>query len=87
MFLIIIRGASRREEIFNGDGWHTIDCNGHALGQLIAVCSYERGDLPELVELKILEIGLLSVNNDFLEVELIRLGDSFYGNGAWGMLT
>ena len=61
----------------------TVDCNGNGFGQFIAVCSHERGDLAELVELQVFEAGLFSVDGDFLKVKLVRLGDSFDGNGAW----
>lgn len=62
----------------------TVNGNGHALAQDVAISSLEGGNLAELVDLEVIgrnTLGWLSVDN--LEVELIRLCDGQKGRTAW----
>ena len=62
----------------------TVDGNGHALGQNVAISALECGNLAELVELQVVRrdtLGWLGV--DILEVKLVGLCDSENGGGAW----
>lgn len=67
-------------------GWligRTVDGNGNALGENVAVGALESRDLSELVQLEVLSrdtLGRLSVDN--LKIELVGLCDSAQGGGA-----
>ena len=61
----------------------TVDGNGHALAQNVAICALKGWDLAELVEFAVVvrdTLGWLGVDN--VEVELVCLGDSEEGSGA-----
>ena len=61
----------------------TVDGNGHALAQDVAISALERGDLAELVQLAVVvadALGRLGV--DLLELDVVGLGDSVDGRGA-----
>lgn len=54
----------------------TVDGNGHALGEDVAISALEGGNLAELVELEVLgrdTLGRLGVDN--LELEVVGLSD------------
>ena len=58
------------------NGVRTVDGDRHAFGQHIAVCTLERGDLAQLVELEVFvreAFSRLSVNE--LDVEIVCLGN------------
>lgn len=64
-------------------GVRTVDGNGDALGENVAVGALEGGDLSELVQLEVLSgytLGRLGVDN--LKVKAVGLGDSTQGGGA-----
>ena len=68
-------------------GWEvgglTVDGNGHALGQDVAIGALESRDLAELVQLAVVvanALGRLGV--DLLELDVVGLGDSVDGRGA-----
>lgn len=61
----------------------TVDGNGNALGENVAVGALEGGDLSELVQLEVLSgntLGRLGVDN--FKVKAVGLGDSTQGGGA-----
>ena len=82
----MLRGWSVSGQSLGHKERHTVNCNGNGFGQLIAVRSCERRTTAKLVELEILEAGVINIDNDLLEVELVRLRNRFDGNGAWVML-
>lgn len=63
----------------------TVDGNGDTLCQFVAVCTNKGRHVPQLIDLQILGIKgpfcAVCVNN--LEVELVGLGYSSNGYGAW----
>lgn len=64
-------------------GRRTVDGNGNALGEDVAVSALEGGDLAELVELEVLGVdtlGRLGVNN--VKVEAVGLCDGQQGGGT-----
>jgi hypothetical protein len=64
-------------------GQRTVDGNGNALGEDVAVGTLEGGDLAELVELEVLGVdtlGRLGVNN--VKVEAVGLCDGQQGGGT-----
>ncbi len=75
MFLIIhVRLKAKWQKIAQ----RTVYGNGNAFSQLISVCTHERRDCPELVELQIFGAKgtLPSVCIDNLEIKLVYLGHS-----------
>lgn len=61
----------------------TVDGDGNALAQDVAVSALESGDLAELVQLAVVvrdALGRLSVN--LLKLEVVGLGDGIDGRGA-----
>lgn len=82
----MLRGWSVSGQRLSHKERHTVNCNGNRFSQLIAVRSCERRTTAKLVELEILEAGVIDIDNDLLEVELVRLRNRFDGNGAWVML-
>ena len=63
---------------------HTVDCDGNALGKNIAICALEGWDFPKLVKLQVFRGDTLSwLRQDKLNVELVLLGHSEDGCGAW----
>lgn len=60
----------------------TIDGDGDALKESVAVGTDEGGDLAERVDLLVLLDGSLEVDLDNLEVEVVGLRDSQDGRGA-----
>lgn len=61
----------------------TVDGNGNALGEDVAVGTLEGGDLAELVELEVLSLdtlGRLGVND--VKVEAVGLCDGQQGGGT-----
>jgi hypothetical protein len=78
--LIIARGGAFRGGTI---GQRTVDGNGNALGEDVAVGTLEGGDLAELVELEVLGVdtlGRLGVNN--VKVEAVGLCDGQQGGGT-----
>ena len=64
-------------------GQRTVDGNGNALGEDVAVGTLEGGDLAELVELEVLSVdtlGRLGVND--VKVEAVGLCDGQQGGGT-----
>jgi hypothetical protein len=64
-------------------GQRTVDGNGNALGEDVAVGTLEGGDLAELVELEVLSLdtlGRLGVND--VKVEAVGLCDGQQGGGT-----
>jgi len=64
-------------------GQRTVDGNGNALGEDVAVGTLEGRDLAELVELEVLSLdtlGRLGVNN--VKVEAVGLCDGQQGGGT-----
>jgi hypothetical protein len=64
-------------------GKRTVDGDGNALGEDVAVGTLEGGDLAELVELEVLGVdtlGRLGVNN--VKVEVVGLCDGQQGGGT-----
>ena len=64
-------------------GQRTVDGNGNALGEDVAVGALEGGDLAELVDLEVLGVdtlGRLGVNN--VKVEVVGLCDGQQGGGT-----
>ena len=64
-------------------GQRTVDGNGNALGEDVAVGTLEGGDLAELVELEVLgldTLGRLGVND--VKVEAVGLCDGQQGGGT-----
>ena len=55
---------------------HTVDGDGNALGEDIAVGADEGRDLAELVVLQVLGSRLLGVGVDNLETDIVGLGNS-----------
>jgi len=61
----------------------TIDGNGNALSQGVAISANEGGNLAQLVDLQVVGRGIFaSLNFLNLEVEPVGLGDQFDGLGA-----
>jgi len=61
----------------------TVNGNGNALAENVAICTLEGRDLAELVEFAVVlrdTLGWLGVDN--FEVELVCFGDSEEGSGA-----
>lgn len=68
------RGAER--------GQPTVDGDGHALVQDVAILALEGGDLAELVELQVVGGGAGGVNLDDLEVDIVGLSHGADGRGT-----
>jgi hypothetical protein len=74
----------RGGEVCGCRNWQrTVDGNGNALGEDVAVGTLEGGDLAELVELEVLSLdtlGRLGVND--VKVEAVGLCDGQQGGGT-----
>lgn len=60
----------------------TVDGNGHALVEDVAILTLEGGDLAQLVELQVLGGGLGGVNLDDLEIKTVGLSNRLDGGAA-----
>jgi hypothetical protein len=70
----------------------TVDGNGNAFAQNIAIRALEGRDLVEGVQLEVLGLALERRSIDILDVELVRLGHGTNAEGAgvglpWGLLV
>lgn len=66
----------------------TVDCNGNALSQDVAIAAHKGGDSTQLVELLVVvadSFGWLSV--DKIELEVVGLRNGKEGDGAWVALS
>lgn len=63
-------------------GQPTVDGDGHALVQDVAILTLEGGDLAELVELQVVGGGAGGVNLDDLEVDIVGLSHGANGRGT-----
>ena len=84
---VIVHHCKRRDEICRWDGrrmrGHTVDGDGHALVEHIAVSALEGGDLAELVEEAVVVAHALRwLGVDLLELEAVGLGDGEDGGRA-----
>ena len=62
----------------------TVDGNGNALAQDIAVAALERRDLAQLVELAVvIAHAFRGLGVDDVELEVVGLGDGEQGGRAW----
>lgn len=75
------RRASGAEELL------TVDGDGHALVQDVAILALEGGDLAELVELQVVGRGVDGINLDDLKVEVVGLRHGADGRGARVVLS
>lgn len=64
------------------DSERTVDGNGDALRERVAILAKEGGDLAELIGLEVLNGGLGRVSLDELEVDVVGLRDGTDGRGA-----
>lgn len=66
-----------------GYGRLTVDGNGDALAQDVAILALESWDLAELVDLPVVVADFARLGVHQLEVEAVGLGNSENGGGAW----
>ena len=64
----------RLQENSHGKSQRTVDRNGNAFVNSVAVSAYKCGDLSELVELEVLGTNIPSLKIDDLKVDVVSFG-------------
>lgn len=66
----------------------TVDCNGNALAENVAIVALERGNLAQLVQLAVVGTDTLRrLSVDEIEFDVVGLGDGEEGGCAWVALS